>query len=171
MPLSTSHARTTGQTGIALGILSSLLAFLPTLVFFTQLAACSVFLVRKRDEGTTGTGEELKKASDVWSEISVVFWGSCSHFLQHNPLQCSTRRTRPSRAQCQRSPMSIDATVLCERAFFMGRQGGGGITHQVINAMGSFGAEKGGGGFDHSQPEKSFFHRSSLSRSLSQWAG
>lgn len=58
--------------------------------------------------------------------------------------------------------MSIDATVLCERAFLRGVREGG-ITHQVINAMGSLGAEKGGGRLDHSQPEKSFFHRSSLS--------
>ncbi|KAF5898896.1 Uncharacterized protein DAT39_011403 [Clarias magur] len=107
-------------------------------------------------------GQEPKNASDIWSVISAVFLGFLLQFPPTQSTPVFRQANSPSRARCQRSPMSIDATVLCENR----ASGRGGITHQVINAMGSFGGEKGGGGFDHSQPEKSFFHRSSLSLPL-----
>lgn len=100
-------------------------------------------------------------------------WDLCGFLgflLPVPPVQSSPvfqQTNLPSRAQCQRSPMSIDATVLCEQGFFFfflntGRQGGG---HHPPGDK-CYGEFWGGGVFDHSQAEKSFFHRSSLSLAL-----
>lgn len=103
-----------------------------THTIFKQLVLCEE---HKRYEGTTRTRAEPKKGIDIWSEISVVFRGSCSHFLQHNPLQCSTRQTcrqeqNVKEAQCQLMPL-----FFVNRLFYRASDRGG-ITHQVINAMG-----------------------------------
>lgn len=100
---------------ISPGPVEFLLACSPACSLTLKISNGFVTFFRERERGTTGTGRdetraELKKAGDIRREISAVFRGSCSHFLLHNPLQCSTGRTRRQEpnvkeVQCQLMPL------------------------------------------------------------------